>query len=65
MQLHRLMMRTLMMNKFLRTTGKAIGITLNVSAIIVVRTLQVTVVGVSLFADWAAPRLESLHEKLM
>jgi hypothetical protein len=54
-----------MMNKFLHTTGKAMGITLNVSAIIVVRTLQVTVVGVSLFADWAAPRLESLHEKLM
>lgn len=52
------------MNKFFKTTVKVTGFVLNKVALATVCTLQVAVVGLSLFADWAAPRLKTLQEKL-
>ena len=53
------------MNEFIKGTVKVTGFVLNKVALATVVTCKMTVVGMSCFADWAAPRLESLHEKLM
>lgn len=52
------------MNKFIKGAVQVTGFALNKVALATVVTLQVAVVGISLFADWAAPHLKTLHEKL-
>lgn len=52
------------MNKFLKGSIKVTGFVLNKVALAIVNTLQVVVVGMSLFASWAAPRLVTLQQKL-
>lgn len=52
------------MNKFFHTTVKVTGFVLNKVAILTVRILQFTVVGMAFFVDWAAPHLNKLDEKL-
>ena len=52
------------MNKFIKGAVQITGFALKKVALATVVTCKVAVVGMSLFADWAAPRLKTLHEKL-